>query len=55
MSLPPARPQVTDFLWPFKLTTPPHGVTQRPLHMLAKGECGVRDDDAFNQLVMRML
>ncbi|KAJ4457848.1 putative 60S ribosomal protein L7 [Paratrimastix pyriformis] len=46
--------KVNEFLWPFKLNTPPHGITKRPVHLLTKGESGDRAD-AINPLIASML
>jgi len=48
--------QANNFLWPFKLTSPKGGFSQKTklLHFMEGGESGARDEE-INDLVKRML
>ena len=45
--------QVSNFLWPFKLSAPLGGYTQKRTHYIEGGEAGQREE-AINALVRRM-
>jgi len=46
--------EVSNFLWPFKLSSPSGGFSKKLLHYNEKGEAGNRED-RINKLVQRML
>lgn len=46
--------EVSNFLWPFKLSSPSGGFSKKLLHYNEKGEAGNRES-AINKLVQRML
>jgi large subunit ribosomal protein L7e len=46
--------QVTNFLWPFKLSNPTGGFTKKANHYVEGGDFGNREDQ-INKLLERMI
>jgi large subunit ribosomal protein L7e len=49
----PAFKQATNFLWPFKLSSPLGGLSKKRVHYVEGGQAGNREDK-INGLIRRM-